>query len=58
MIADITPPELRGSAYGMYFNLVSGVMMLAASIIAGVLWDGFGASVMFGAGAVLANIPS
>ncbi|RPI67551.1 MAG: MFS transporter [Ignavibacteriae bacterium] len=53
MIADTTPTELRGSAYGM-FHLVSGVMLLVASVAAGMLWDGFGASVMFGVGAVLA----
>ncbi len=36
MIADTTPPELRGTAYGV-FNFVSGVAMLLASVLAGVL---------------------
>ena len=38
LVADAAPPELRGTAFGM-FNLVSGVALLAASIIAGALWD-------------------
>ena len=37
-MADTAPAELRGTAYG-YFNLLGGLAMLAASIIAGVLWD-------------------
>ncbi len=36
------PADLRGSAYG-FFNLVSGVALLFASIIAGLLWDRLGA---------------
>jgi len=38
MVADTAPVDLRGTAYG-FFNLVSGVAMLAASILAGLLWD-------------------
>jgi MFS family permease len=56
MIADVTPPELRGSAYGV-FNLVSGLMMLIASIIAGVVCDTFGSSTTFFVGAFLATLP-
>jgi MFS family permease len=51
MIADATPPELKGTAFGL-FNLASGLFMLLASVIAGGLWDRYGASVTFGAGAV------
>jgi len=50
MVADTAPADLRGTAYG-FFNLVSGVAMLAASVLAGLLWDQLGASVTFYAGA-------
>jgi len=53
MVADSAPADLRGTAYG-FFNLVSGVAMLMASTIAGLLWDRFGASITFYAGAVFA----
>jgi MFS family permease len=53
MIADTAPAELRGTAFGL-FNLGSGVAMLAASVIAGVLWDTLGAEAAFLAGAVFA----
>lgn len=55
MVTDTTPPELRGTAYGV-FNLVSGVAMLLASLIAGALWDGFGASATFFASAIFSSI--
>ena len=38
MVADTAPADLRGTAYGI-FNLVSGIAMLAASAVAGLLWD-------------------
>jgi MFS family permease len=50
MVADIAPAELRGTAYG-FFNLVSGIAMLVASVLAGLLWDRFGAPQTFVAGA-------
>ena len=50
MVADTTPADLRGTAYG-FFNLVSGVAMLVASVLAGLLWDRLGASFTFYAGA-------
>lgn len=50
MVADTAPPDLRGTAYGC-FNLISGIAMLFASVIAGLLWDGLGASVTFYSGA-------
>ncbi len=46
MVANTAPTELRGTAYG-FFNLVSGIAMLAASVIAGLLWDRYGASFTF-----------
>lgn len=50
MIADVAPADLRGTAYG-FFNLVSGVAMLAASVLAGWLWDRLGAAFTFYTGA-------
>ena len=41
LVADAAPPELRGTAFGL-FNLVTGVATLAASVIAGGLWDAIG----------------
>lgn len=55
MVADTAPTDLRGSAYG-FFNLMSGLAMLAASMLAGLLWDRFGASFTFYAGAVFSAI--
>lgn len=51
MVADTAPADLRGTAYGV-FNLISGVAMLIASAIAGLLWDRLGASFTFYAGAL------
>ncbi|CAL1240424.1 MFS transporter [Candidatus Methylocalor cossyra] len=50
MVADAAPEDLRGTAYGV-FNLVGGIALLAASAIAGFLWDRFGAAATFQAGA-------
>ena len=50
MVADAAPASLRGTAFG-FFNLMSGVALLAASVLAGLLWDGLGAPATFIAGA-------
>jgi len=55
MVAHAAPPDLRGTAFGV-FNLVSGVAMLFASLVAGLLWDLYGASFTFYAGAVFSVI--
>ena len=55
LIADTAPEELRGTAFGM-FNLVSGVAMLAASVIAGALWDVAGPAGTFLAGAAFTGV--
>ncbi|OIR16233.1 inner membrane transport protein YajR [mine drainage metagenome] len=55
MVADVTPADLRGTAYGL-FNLLSGLAMLFASVLAGLLWDRLGASYTFYAGAVFCLI--
>jgi len=51
MVAETAPADLRGTAFG-FFNLVSGLVLLLASTLAGVLWDQLGASATFAAGAV------
>jgi MFS family permease len=53
LVADTSPAELRGTAYG-FFNLSGGLAMLIASVIAGVLWDIAGPQGTFLAGAGLA----
>jgi MFS family permease len=50
MIADTTPPDLKGTAFGV-FNLASGICMLFASLLAGILWEKFNPSLTFYAGA-------
>jgi MFS family permease len=50
LIADTAPPELRGTAFGM-FNLLGGLSLLVASVVAGILWERFGPQVAFLAGA-------
>jgi MFS family permease len=50
LVADASPPELRGTAYG-FFNLLTGLAMLAASVIAGALWDIIGPKGTFVSGA-------
>jgi MFS family permease len=50
MVAGTAPAHLRGTAFG-FFNLVSGIAMLIASVLAGLLWDQLGAAVTFYAGA-------
>lgn len=51
LVADTAPAELRGTAFGM-FNLITGMALLAASMIAGGLWDLAGAEGTFLGGAV------
>jgi MFS family permease len=50
LVADTAPAELRGTAYGT-FNLMTGIALLAASVIAGGLWDAIGPKGTFLAGA-------
>lgn len=55
MVADTAPQNLRGTAFGV-FSMVSGISILAASLIAGLLWDLYGAAMPFFAGAAVATI--
>ena len=55
LVADTSPTELRGTAYGL-FNLANGAALLVASLAAGGLWDRLGPGATFGMGAGLALI--
>jgi MFS family permease len=55
LVADSAPAELRGTAFGM-FNLVSGIAMLVASVVAGALWDIVGPTGTFLAGAAFTAV--
>ncbi len=55
LIADSAPANLRGTGFGI-FNLITGIAMLIASILAGFLWDTFGSQATFFAGACFASI--
>ena len=53
LVADLALPELRATAYGI-FNAVTGLAILPASIVAGLLWDRVGQSAPFWFGAACA----
>jgi MFS family permease len=53
LVGDSVPARLRGTGFGI-FNLVNGLALLAASIIAGGLWSSIGPSATFLAGAAFA----
>jgi MFS family permease len=55
LVADTAPPELRGTAFGI-FNLLGGLAVLLASVIAGALWDAVGPQGTFLFGGVLTVI--
>jgi len=55
MVAGAAPADLRGTAYG-FFNLLSGLAMLVASALAGLLWDRLGAPFTFLAGAAFGAV--
>lgn len=50
LLADACKPSLRGTAFGLY-GLATGIAVIIASVIAGLLWDQFGAAVTFYSGA-------
>ncbi len=61
MVADLVAPELRGTAFGTY-DAVIGLVSLPASLLAGLLWQGFGGwggfgpAAPFGFGAAMAGV--
>ncbi|WP_257984348.1 MFS transporter [Neobacillus cucumis] len=54
-VADLVPEEQRGLAMGT-FNALTGIAVLPASVMAGFLWQSFGAFTAFGVSSVLAMI--
>jgi len=57
LVADLVPPERRGTAYGL-FNGAIGVTVFPASLIAGLLWQWFSPAAPFFFGAALALLSS
>jgi MFS family permease len=55
MVADTTPAHIRGTAFGV-FHMVTGLALLAASLIAGFLWDQYGPAATFYAGMAFAEV--
>jgi MFS family permease len=55
LVADEAPANLRATAFGA-FNFVSGITLLAASLIAGALWEIVGPYATFMAGAAFTAI--
>ena len=50
LVADAVPPERTGTAFGI-FHLATGVFLLLASALAGLVWDRYGAPATFLTGA-------
>ncbi|NMC18995.1 MAG: MFS transporter [Thermogutta sp.] len=55
LVADSVPDSLRGSGFGV-FHFVTGVTALAASLVAGILWEWVGPSGTFLASAVFSAL--
>jgi MFS family permease len=55
LVADTASENLRGTAFG-FFNLASGIAMLAASALAGLLWSAYGPQYTFVTGALFAAL--
>ncbi|MEP6741870.1 MAG: MFS transporter [bacterium] len=54
LVADLVPPEKRGTAFGLY-NLAFGITVLPASLLMGVLWDWRGPQTAFIVSAILGS---
>jgi MFS family permease len=55
LVAETAPARLRGTAFGL-FGLITGLAALAASVLAGVLWEAIGPDATFLAGAGFAGL--
>ena len=55
LVAGAAPAQLRGTAFGV-FHLVSGAMLLGASVLAGWLWGSLGSAATFYAGAAFTAV--
>ena len=53
LVADLVPAERRATAYGIH-AAVTGILILPASLVAGLLWEGVGAAAPFWFGAACA----
>ncbi|MBS0385250.1 MAG: MFS transporter [Proteobacteria bacterium] len=53
LVADAAPERLRASAFGI-FNLLTGLSLLVASVLAGQVWVSWGSAATFLVGALLA----
>jgi len=55
LVADLSPPEMKGSALGMY-NMAIGIAALPMALVGGFLWDAYGAWATFSFGAAVSSI--
>lgn len=55
LVADAAPAHLRGTAFGVFYFIV-GVLQLAASTLAGLLWSQIGPASTFLAGAIFSAL--
>ena len=55
LVSESAPPERTGTAFG-FFNLITGLLLLVASALAGLLWQTAGATATFLAGAVFSAL--
>ena len=55
LVADFAHPSQKGTAFGVY-NAVAGIGALIASVVFGIIWTIFGASIAFLSGAGLAIV--
>jgi MFS family permease len=53
LVADVVQPAQRATGYGI-LNMVTGLVLLPASVLAGLLWDGVGQQAPFWFGAACA----
>jgi len=54
-VAEISPPEVKGTMLGLQ-STIAGIALLPASVIAGLLWDGYGPQVPFVFGAAMSLV--
>lgn len=55
LIGDRAPVVVRGTAFGLY-HMVSGLAALPGAVLFGVIWEVAGASVAFGAAALVSSV--
>jgi MFS family permease len=55
LVSDTAPETLRGTAFGV-FNLITGVVLLLSSALAGYLWSEFGSAATFLAGGAFTGV--